>query len=131
MKQYLFVLLLIASPLLVAAETCYQVSAVEGAWSRTPENLCVAQVDADSPAVITLKSGLFFDERIVAVYNLDLLQRAKCLDCNQDVFGLVDPSNSSFNQLTIRFDGTRDITTMKEEGAVYIGATKLFYQSLE
>ena len=70
-----------------------------------------------------------FAQKTVAVFNLNLLERARCVDCNQDVFGLTNPSNSTFNALSIKFDGVQDILTRKESGTVTIGTTKFFYQS--
>jgi hypothetical protein len=130
MKAYILVGLMTLAPALANAKTCYRVSSMEGAWSKTPETLCVDQVSSAPTVDITLKTGLPFKEQTVAVFHLDLLVRAKCIDCNKDVFGLLNPSNSSFNSLAIRFDGIRDVQTMKEEGVVYFGASKLFYESL-
>ena len=130
MKKIAVIIALFSSISAFAAEECYQVSATKDAWSKTPELLCV---DGDIKAnnfTLTLKSGLPFNQTTVATFNLNLLERAKCIDCNQDLFGLANPSNSSFNVLSIQFNGTRDISSMKEEGTVSIGATTLYYRSL-
>jgi len=130
MKKFAVIIALFSSVSAFAAEQCYQVSATKDAWSRTPELLCVdGDIQANNFA-LTLKSGLPFNQTTVATFNLNLLQRARCMDCNQDVFGLANPSNSSFNALSIQFNGKRDMTTMKEEGTVSIGATTLYYRSL-
>ncbi len=108
--------------------TCYQVSISENVWSRTPETLCINKTGSEDFFQIKLNSGLSFEQQTVATFNLNLLERARCMDCNQDVYGLANPSNSSFNALSIRFNGKRDMESMKEEGTVSIGETKFFYR---
>jgi hypothetical protein len=130
MKTIATAALLVSSVSAFAGEQCYQVSANEVDWSRTPEVLCVDGDVQKNEFAITLKSGLPFDETVVATFNLNLLQRARCLDCNSDVYGLANPSNATFNLLSIKFNGIRNLGTGKEEGTVSIGATKLLYRSL-
>jgi len=130
MKKIAIVALLLSSVSAFAGEECYQVSAVKDVWSKTPEVLCVDGDIQKNEFTLTLKSGLSSNEISVATFNLNLLQRAKCIDCNADIFGLANPSNSSFNALSVKFNGKRDIQTMKEEGTVSIGATKFYYRSL-
>ena len=128
MSKFLFAVLLTVSSA-AFAEECFQVSNTKNAWSKTPELLCVDGDIQKNEFTLSLKSGLPFAQQTVAVFNLNLLVRAKCMDCNKDVFGLANPSNSTFNALSIEFDGVRDIQTMKESGTVKIGATKFYYQS--
>lgn len=113
-----------------AAQECYQVSDTKDAWSKTPELICVDGDVKTNKFTLTLKSGLPFNQTTVATFNLNLLVRAKRADYNQDLFGLANPSNSSFNALSVQFNGTRDLTAMREEGTVSIGATTLYYRSL-
>lgn len=122
---------LISGSSFASVETCYQVSANEGVWSRTPESICVvANVDPQvNQAEITLKSGLPFSQEIVANFNYALLSAIRCLDCNQNVYGMASSSNSAFRGLTISFNGKRDVKTGKESGVIYIGNTQLFYRS--
>ena len=112
----------------VVTETCYQLSSSSTAWSRTPETLCVEMDSDNSSAILKLTSGLPFNSQTVAVFNMDLLLRARCLDCNKDVFGVANPTNSVFNNLQIKFDGARDISTGAEQGKVQIGGTTFFYR---
>jgi hypothetical protein len=115
-----------------ASETCYQVSAHEGVWSRTPELLCIREADnVANEYEIALKQGLGFGgmQKTVATFNFALVSAVRCADCNKNVFGLLNPSNSSFNALSIRFDGTRDVQTGREQGTVKIGETQLFYRN--
>jgi len=130
MNKFAIIALLLSSQSAFAGEECYQVSSVKDAWSKTPEVLCVEGDMATNEFKLTMKSGLSFNETIVATFNLNLLERARCMDCNVDVYGLANPSNSTFNALAIRFDGKRDVQTMKEQGTVSIGETKLYYRSL-
>jgi hypothetical protein len=37
-----------------------------------------------------------FNQQTVATFNFALLRAVRCLDCNQDSFGLANPSNSTF-----------------------------------
>jgi len=114
-----------------AQETCYQVSASETAWSRTPESLCLLET-GDREFTITLKSGLPFSEQEIAKFNLTLLQQARCMDCNANMYGVANPSNSTFNALAIRFNGKfkrGPADGRVEFGTVSIGETKLFYRS--
>lgn len=109
-----------------SGNTCYQVSDQVGIWSRTPEVICVEENAGDTPtSTITLETGLF-NRRVVATFELDLLQRARCMDCNQDVYGLANPSNSVFNSLKISFDGQG--VGEDEAGTVTVGANKFFYR---
>ena len=130
MKKFAVIIALFSSLSAFAGEQCYQVSTYQDSWSKTPELLCVNEDTENNIAAITLKSGLAFNQQTVATFNLNLLLRAKCLGCNKDVFGLANPSNSSFNDLSIKFDGTIDVASMKEEGTVSIGATTFYYRSL-
>lgn len=125
----LFFALSLASLSAVAAEECFQVSAHKNAWANTPELLCVEGDTQRNDFKLTLKTGLPFDQKTVATFNLNLLEASRCVDCNKNVYGLANPSNSSFNTLAIRFDGLRG-QDMKEEGTVSIGETKLYYRSL-
>lgn len=112
-------------------ETCYQVSADGRAWSRTPESLCVLETGENRYA-LTLKAGLPFAEQEIARFSLNLLQRARCGDCNSDVYGVANPSNSTFNTLAVRFNGKVQIGPADgrvESGTVSIGNTTLHYRS--
>lgn len=110
--------------------TCYQLSSNGVAWSRTPETLCVTEnPEAPMRNTITLNTGLPpQQQRTVATFELDRLQRSRCMDCNEDVFGVAIPSNSVLNALTIRFEGRRDQNG--ESGSVTIGAERFFYRSV-
>lgn len=124
-------LVFLAASSVYAGETCYQVSSRENSWSRTPEMLCLSFSAATDQYLITLKTGLPMNEEVFATFRMGLLKRLRCMDCNKDIFGIASSSNSSFSGLTIEFDGTRDIATMKEEGSVTIGNMKLNYRSME
>ena len=132
--QRMITLLLIgmgmSSAVFAAQETCYEVSFSPTSWSRTPESLCLMET-GDMEYMITLKSGLPFggQEKEIAKFNLTLLQQARCMDCNANLYGVGNPSNSVFNALAVHFDGKIDRSTRKESGTVFIGQTKLFYRS--
>lgn len=113
---------------LAAQETCYQVSADGIAWSRTPESICLTET-GDREYSISLKSGLSFAQQEIAKFNMTLLQQARCLDCNANVYGVANPSNSTFNALAIRFNGKIDVRTREEAGTVSIGQNKFYYRS--
>ncbi len=128
-KMICMVLLALSSVSAFAGETCYQVSSTAGAWSRTPELLCVAQTDAqENKYDITLRSGMPFQQETVATFSLNLVSAVRCMDCNKNVYALSNPSNSTFNALAIRFDGQRDIRAQTEEGTVTIGSTLFHYR---
>lgn len=129
MKMFALIALLATQASAFAAEQCFQVTTVKDAWSRTPELLCIDENEGKNEYALSLKSGLSFNQQTIAIFSLNLLQRARCMDCNQDIYGVSNPSNSSFNKLAIRFDGKRDRETMREEGTVFIGETKFFYRS--
>ena len=115
-----------------SAEKCYSISIKKDSFSRTPELLCVDESGAaDRMAVITLKSGMPFGEQqqVIATFNLSLTERVRCMDCNEDVFAVASPSNSSFNALAVKFHGSRDrLTGMNESGTVSLGSTVFFYR---
>ena len=128
MKQVIMGLLFTVSLGASASETCYQLSAKAGQFSRTPEVMCVNLADKGA-AKITLKTGLM--PKTIAVFNLDYLQGVKCLNCNQNLYGISNPSNSVFNELRVQFDGTYDPTAKEETGTVKIGENLFYYRSLK
>lgn len=114
-------------------ETCYQVSRMEGMWSKTPELLCIDPVNARANEYeITLRTGLAgISQKTVATFSLNLTSRARCMECNEDVYSVANPENSSFNALAIRFQGVVDNrATRTETGTVSVGATQFFYRSV-
>lgn len=115
------------APANAAPETCYTISTQKEFWSKTPELLCT-QAQADQGHVLSMRTGLT-GEREIARFNLDLLERAKCMDCNQDVFGVANPSNSIFNAFKVSFKGERDVNSGAESGQVSIGGTTFFYKT--
>jgi hypothetical protein len=131
MKQLFLCFVLLFASSVFAGEDCYQVSSRENSWSRTPEVLCLSLNGSPDQYLITLKTGLPMNEEVFAAFQMSLLKRLRCMNCNRDVFGIANTPNSSFSDLTIEFDGTRDLVTMKEEGRVSIGAVKLYYRSMK
>ncbi len=121
------VILLGLSSAALADETCFEVSSTGKTWSRTPEMLCLSNVK-DSDYTLALRTGIPGSQQEVLTLHFNLITRAKCIDCNKDVFGLANPTNSVANTLQVTFDGRRDIKTMEEKGTVKIGATRLFYR---
>ena len=117
-----------------ADEACYSLSRDGKAWSQTPELLCInGENNAQNSWTITLKSGAAFNLQTVATLNLNLTRRARPTDnnhANQDVFEIANPSNSVFNKLLlIKFKGTHNAETGREEGTVLIGGKKFYYRS--
>lgn len=109
-----------------SAESCFELSRDGKLWSRTPEQLCIGA--GDKAVAIKLTTGMPTPQT-VATFTLDLTARARCIDCNKDVFSLSNPENSVFNQLAIKFNGKRDAKAPgKESGTLTIGATKFFYR---
>jgi hypothetical protein len=113
-----------------AAPKCYQLSVDGEVFSRTPEVLCVDDGAGHSAATITLETGIV--RRTIATFQLDLLERARCIDCNADRFGLLNPSNSILNELSIKFNGQRSLGAddASETGTLTIGANAFHYRSL-
>lgn len=108
-----------------SAATCFQLSRDGKAWSRTPERLCIGP--GTTNVEIKLQTGMP-TATDVATFRFDLKTRAKCIDCNKDVFALLNPENSVFNTLAITFDGKRDVKAGTEAGTLTIGKTKFFYR---
>jgi hypothetical protein len=121
------VLLLGISSAALADDTCFELSSDGKAWSKTPEMLCLSNVK-DSDYTLALRTGMPGSQQEVLTLHFNLITRAKCIDCNKDVFGVANPTNSVANALQVKFDGKRDPKTMEEKGTVRIGATKLFYR---
>ncbi|MBK9322466.1 MAG: hypothetical protein IPM97_05860 [Bdellovibrionaceae bacterium] len=128
MRVFTLIAILFSSLSVFAAEECFQLTTAKDSWSKTPELLCIEEDAENNEYLLTLKSGMPFNQKTVATFNLNLLQRARCVDCNADVFGVENPSNSIFNQLAIKFKGKRDLKNRHEEGTVSIGSTQFFYQ---
>lgn len=117
---------------------CYDLSRDGKAWSKTPETLCVTEETLVTTngltATITLKTGMpEINEKTVAVFNYGLLSRARCFDCNEDVFGVLNPENSLFNTLQISFEGKREFKAgyngCVESGTLKIGETQFYYKA--
>ena len=110
---------------------CYRVANEGSAFSKTPELLCIRSFDEINVYEITLESGLLeFNRHTIAAFQFNLLSRSRCLNCNEDVFGIANPENSTFNSLQIKFSGTKLNGTSEETGTIEIGGTTLSYKSL-
>lgn len=100
-----------------AGDRCFDVStAREGANSVA--ELCVVETAND--VSLTLTGG-----GATVVYQLQLLNRVRCSDCNKDVFGPASPNG--LDLMSIRFDGKRENGV--ERGVVSIGSQRLQYRS--
>ena len=112
------------------SERCYELSASPTMWSRTPELLCIKDKQ-NGPATIQLKTGM--RGQVVGQFSFSLLQRVRSITENQDVYGIENPSNSVFNKLQIRFDGTHPLVggdaRAPERGKLWIGATEFSYRA--
>jgi hypothetical protein len=116
----------VAPPMPASGPTCFELSKDGKLWSRTPEQLCVGT--GDKAIEIKLTTGMP-TATTVASFTLDRTVRAKCIDCNKDVYALSNPENSVFNQLAITFNGKRDPKAPgTETGTLTIGKTKFFYR---
>lgn len=117
-----------ADPIAPAATVCFQLEAKAKDQTKEPQLLCIEQ--AGTSYKLRLTTGMPGSATEVAVFTFQLQSRARCIDCNQDVFALANPSNSVFNKLSIKFDGKRDIATKREKGTIKIGTTQFYYHSL-
>lgn len=139
MKKALLLLFFAATPVLASefqpncptdsdtvrfVETCYYVSLQQDLWSKTPQMLCRVTDNQSQNYTFTLKTGMPRSQETLATFNYKLLQRARCIDCNEDVFGVED---GPFSALSIKFHGKRDWQAAKEEGTVSIGSTVFYY----
>jgi hypothetical protein len=112
-----------------AAPRCYQLSVDGEVFSRTPEVLCVDEDAGRGAATITLETGMI--RTTIATFQLDLLERARCIECNADRFGILNPSNSIFNELSVKFDGQRTFgEDAGETGTLTIGVNEFHYRSI-
>jgi hypothetical protein len=110
----------------IPTQTCFELSKDGKLWSRTPEQLCIGS--GDKAVEIKLQTGMP-TATTVASFTLDRTTRAKCIDCNRDVYSISNPQNSVFNQLAITFHGKRDPKAPgTESGTLTIGKTKFFYR---
>lgn len=110
-------------------KACFQLEAKAKDITKEPQLLCVEQIG--SSYALRLSTGLPGSATEVAVFNFQLQSRARCMDCNMDVFGLSNPSNSVFNKLSIEFNGNRDIVAGTESGTVKIGSTQFYYRAVK
>ena len=107
--------------------SCFELSPNGKTWSRTPERLCIGS--GDKNVEIKMTTGMPTPTE-VAVFHLDLKSRARCIDCNKDVYALLNPENSVFNTLAISFTGKRDVKAGTETGTLMIGKNKFFYRKV-
>lgn len=103
---------------------CYQISEQAHVWSRTPEDICVEFNDDESMAHITLEEGLTINRRVVGSFDLDVISNTN----KRREFGLSNPSNSVFNQLSIVFKVSPSSGSV-EMGTVSVGETKFYYRA--
>lgn len=109
-----------------ATTNCFELSTNGTAWSRTPERLCIENTPGSPLYILRFQSGMPANDVFVA--RLNLLERVRCIDCNQDRFGLANPSNSVLNALTVVFDGHRTGVNGAETGTVRVGSTTFHYR---
>ncbi len=128
MKKKIFVSSIVAMFTFGAfgSETCYQLSIDGQRWSRTPEYLCTVDMPHASSTTLVLKTSKYNQERIFATLNLNLLSRSRCMDCNGDVYGMVDSSGSIFNRFAVKFNGKK-LFDGSESGVVEIGDQVFYY----
>lgn len=105
---------------------CFQLSRNGKEWAKTEEQLCVVGNDGGDFS-ITLQLLEVGKPRVLAQFTMDRLSAARCIDCNQDTYGVANPSNTLFNDLKIQFKGKRD-SAMNETGRVTIGRNKFHYR---
>ena len=111
----------------VASEVCYELSTDGSTWSRSPSLMCIeAQGDRFT---IELATQNILERATFATFHVDLLERVRCPDCNQDLYGTANPSNSLFQALQIRFDGEVNMQTWDQQGTVSIGDQTFYYRS--
>ena len=116
-------------PVAADKKACFQLEAKAKDMTKEPQLLCVEPVGtAGSTYTLRLSTGRPGSATEVAVFNFQLQSRARCIDCNMDVFALTNPSNSVFNKLSIVFKGKRDVAAGTESGTVKIGATQFYYR---
>jgi hypothetical protein len=111
-----------------ATKVCYQLEAKAKDMTKDPQLLCIEPSGNDYK--LRLTTGIPTSAIEVAVFTLQLKSSARCIDCNQDTYGIANPSNSVFNKLAVAFKGKRDVEAGTESGTVKIGDTKFFYHSL-
>ncbi len=121
---------LISKAVFASDETCYDISLKSDSWSRTPEVLCVTSLDANrSEFEISLKSGFPLPKDAAVTFHYQLLRSVRCMDENQNLFGIVNPTNSALNALAIQFNGKKDLEKKTESGVVTIGKTSFYYRN--
>lgn len=130
-------LLLFALPLLlnsaIAAdrveryETCYELSQEGLEWSNIQSLLCIETVKTSSSDgkyrydyVQRLKRG----GETIARFDLKLVLRARCIDCNADVYASFFPVGTALDNFEIQFNGSRS------SGVVTIGQQAFNYQRI-
>lgn len=103
-----------------AHERCFELMG-RGGYGGGHGRLCIIEREQGRQATAVLSEN----NVIVAQLELSLKSRARCIDCNVDVFAPVAPS--LFDKIfEIRFDGTR--SPALETGKVRIGDRKYFYR---
>jgi len=127
MKKLFTLALLLTSLSALAEKTCYQVSDREDVWSRSPQLICVEKIVEDdfdnTEHRITIEQSNMLGNEILKSVELELLERARCMDCNHDAYGLE-------GQVVVRFNGQRNMASGEESGTVSILSQKQFYRSL-
>ena len=122
----------LALPVPAVSKACFQLEAKAKDLSKEPQLLCVEPVGSTGNSyTLRLSTGIPGSATEVAVFNFQLQSRARCIDCNMDVFALANPSNSVFNKLSIVFRGKRDVATGSESGTVKVGATQFYYRAVK
>lgn len=104
---------------------CFQLSTTQDLWSKTPEFLCTEAL-GERDHTLSIEGGI--PRRQFVEMSVQLLTRAKCMDCNKDTFGKANATNSLLNMLKVVFDGARTLKPYSENGTLKIGDTQFFYR---
>lgn len=111
-----------------AATPCYELAATKGQFPRTPTELCVEQ-PSHGTYVLTIRQGLPMNRVTLVQFNASLLSRARCIDCNKDIFGsAIDAAEG--NLLKIKFNGVVNVKADSETGTVTVAGAKFYYRKV-
>ncbi|MBK9071152.1 MAG: hypothetical protein IPL79_09160 [Myxococcales bacterium] len=108
------------------AVQCYELAATKGQFPRTPTELCVEQ-PSHGAYVLTIRQGLPMNRVTLVQYSASLLLRARCIDCNKDIFGSAMDSAEG-NLLKIKFNGVVNVKASSETGTVTVAGAKFYYR---
>jgi hypothetical protein len=124
----LFIFLSVQSYASSPALTCYEITVDKNNWPKQADLVCVDEESGADTRLITWENGNGSSHKTIARFYLNVTLLSKCKSCHWIGYGVAEPMDSAFNQVSIVFNGERD-SNGEASGKLQIGTNEFFYRS--